>query len=169
MLCLECGAEMRLVQVVEDTTMLVSGYEHQTWQCSGCSSVERRMMFIRKKRQTHRVLVEPVSVEPTQTAIDELIQTEPVEPLVAIQATQTVKAEPSQTAPVETTVSVEAIHEPEPPQANPPQTSAAILQTDASPKTFDEKLRHLTKRATALREAAAESERRAQFNRDWDD
>ena len=35
MLCLECGAEMRLVQVTKDTTMPVSGYEHHTWQCSG--------------------------------------------------------------------------------------------------------------------------------------
>ena len=49
MLCLACGAEMRLVEVVEDTTMLVSGYEHQTWQCSGCDSVEQRTTFIRKK------------------------------------------------------------------------------------------------------------------------
>jgi hypothetical protein len=38
MLCLECGAEMRLLQVTEDTTMFVSGYEHHTWQCSGCST-----------------------------------------------------------------------------------------------------------------------------------
>ena len=45
MLCLACGAEMRLVQVVKDTTMLVSGYQHRTWQCSGCDSVEQRTTF----------------------------------------------------------------------------------------------------------------------------
>jgi len=83
MLCLACGAEMRLVEVVEDTTMLVSGYEHQTWQCSGCDSVEQRTTFIRKK-------------------------------------------------------------------------------------PLDEKLRNLMERATALKEAVAESKRRAQFKRDWD-
>ena len=83
MLCLACGAEMRLVEVVEDTTMLVSGYEHQTWQCSGCDSVEQRTTFIRKK-------------------------------------------------------------------------------------PLDEKLRNLMERATALKEAVAESKRRAQFNRNWD-
>ena len=80
MLCLACGAEMRLVEVVEDTTMLVSGYEHQTWQCSGCDTVEQRTTFIRKK-------------------------------------------------------------------------------------PFDEKLRDLMERATALKEAVAESKQRAQFNR----
>ena len=83
MLCLACGAEMRLVQVVKDTAMLVSGYEHQTWQCSGCSSVEQRTTFIRKK-------------------------------------------------------------------------------------PFDEKLRNLMERATALKEAAAENKRRAQFKHDWE-
>ena len=63
--------------------MLVSGYEHQTWQCSGCDSVEQRTTFIRKK-------------------------------------------------------------------------------------PFDEKLRDLMERATALKQAVAESKRRAQFKRDWD-
>ena len=85
MLCLACGAQMRLVEVVEDTTMLVSGYEHQTWQCSGCSGVEQRMTFSSKK-----------------------------------------------------------------------------------PKPFDEKLRNFMERATALKQAVAESKRRAQFKRDWD-
>ena len=100
MLCLACGAQMRLVEVVEDTTMLVSGYEHQTWQCSGCSSVEQRMTFTRKKGQTRR-------------------------------------------APVE---------------------AAPTAATNASPKPFDEKLRDLMERATALKQAVAESKRRAQFS-----
>src|SRR6478672_8044313 len=60
MLCLECAAEMRLVQVVEDTTMLVSGYEHHTWQCSACSTVERRMTFTREKT--------PTPIAPTDTS-----------------------------------------------------------------------------------------------------
>ena len=46
MLCLECGAEMRLAQVVEDTTMFVPGYEHHTWRCSACSTVEQRFPYI---------------------------------------------------------------------------------------------------------------------------
>jgi hypothetical protein len=167
MLCLACGAEMRLVQVVEDTTLLVSGYEHQTWQCSGCDSVEQRTTFSRKKRPTHtrRVLGERVSVQPTQTATDELTQIQPVEPapVAPIQVEQTAQAERSQTAAVETTVSVEATDKPEPPKAKPPQISAATLQTSVLPKTVDEGLRYLTNRATA------QNKRRAQFKRDWDD
>ena len=173
MLCLECGAEMHLVQVVEDTTMFVSGYEHQTWLCSGCSSVERRMTFTRKKRQTPHSDQEPThvaSVEPTQTVAVQPIQSEPMEPapIVPIQVTQTAPAEPTPTAPAETTVPVKAIHEPGLQQPNHPHPPAAVLQTDASSKTFDEKLRYLTRRATALREAAAESKRHARFNRYWD-
>jgi hypothetical protein len=36
---------MQLVSVLEDSTMLVTGYEHQTWHCSGCDELERRMIF----------------------------------------------------------------------------------------------------------------------------
>ena len=49
MLCMECGAEMRLVEVAKANTMPVSGFEHRTWQCSGCSAVEQRMTFTREK------------------------------------------------------------------------------------------------------------------------
>jgi hypothetical protein len=175
MLCLACGAEMRLVQVVENTTMLVSGYEHQTWQCSGCSGVEERTAFSRKKRQTHRALVEPVSAEPTQTATDELTQIEPAElapmeqaPVAPIQVEQPARVELNHTAPLETTVSLEVTDEPEPPKANPLQMPAATLQASILPKTIDERLQYLAKRATALREAAAQNKRRAQFDRDWD-
>ena len=158
--------------------MLVSGYEHQTWQCSGCSSVEQRMTFTRTKSQTYKAPPETVSVEPTQTATDELIQIEPAEPaaavsiqpapVISIQVEQTVEAELSPTTPVETTVSAEATNEPEPPTAKSPQMSTATLQTGALPTTIDERLRYLTKRATALKEAAAQDKRRAEFNRDWD-
>ena len=118
MLCLACGAEMILVQVVKDTTMLVSGYEHHTWQCSGCSTVEQRMTFTREKT-------------PTQTA--------------SVEPTQTVAVEPTQTAPVEPT-------HPEPP--------AAMFQSSAWAKAL-EKLRSFKERAT-------ETERQAQFSREWD-
>ena len=101
MLCLACGAEMRLVQVAKDATMFVPGYEHHTWQCSGCSTVEQRMTFTREGTPTH----------------------------------------------------------PEPP--------VAMLQTNTWAKAL-EKLRRFEERAMAAKEAARETERRAQFNRDWD-
>ena len=90
MLCWECGAEMRLVQVTKDTTMPVSGYEHHTWQCSGCSTVEQRMTFTRKNTPT-----QIVPVEPTQPMAEEPTRTVSVEP------TQTVPLKSTKAAPVE--------------------------------------------------------------------
>jgi hypothetical protein len=48
MRCLACGAEMRVVEVAADDTMMVTGYEHHTLQCSGCDEVERRLVFSRE-------------------------------------------------------------------------------------------------------------------------
>jgi hypothetical protein len=60
MRCLVCGAEMRLMQVVQDNTMMVPGYEHHTLQCSGCDEVERRFVFNRES--------EPAEPVPVRTA-----------------------------------------------------------------------------------------------------
>ena len=57
MRCMVCGAEMRLMQVVQDNTMMVSGYEHHTLQCSGCDEVERRFVFSRASEPSEPVLV----------------------------------------------------------------------------------------------------------------
>src|SRR5438128_1413867 len=141
MLCLACGAEMRLVQVVKDATMLVSGYEHHTWQCSGCSTVEQRMTFTRGSTPTP-----PVPMEPIQTVPVELTQT------VSVEASQAVPVEPTQAVPVEPA---------------PPKPPAAMPLTKAWAKAL-EKLRKFEDRATAAKEAARETERRAQFNREWD-
>jgi hypothetical protein len=48
MLCISCGAEMRLVQVQPDDTMMVTGYEHRTFLCLGCGETERRLTFTRE-------------------------------------------------------------------------------------------------------------------------
>jgi hypothetical protein len=50
MRCIECGAEMRMLKVARDDTMMVSGYEHHTLECAGCHKVERRLVFSRAKR-----------------------------------------------------------------------------------------------------------------------
>ena len=50
MRCVPCGAEMRLVRVVGDDTMMVPGYEHHTFECSTCGEVERRLVFNRIRR-----------------------------------------------------------------------------------------------------------------------
>ena len=50
MRCVPCGAEMHLVQVVGDDTMMVRGYEHYVFECSACREVERRLIFNRARR-----------------------------------------------------------------------------------------------------------------------
>jgi hypothetical protein len=45
MRCISCGDEMRLVQVVEDKTKMVKGYEQHTFECSGCREIEHRLVF----------------------------------------------------------------------------------------------------------------------------
>jgi hypothetical protein len=48
MRCLACGLNMQVVQVEQDNTMFVPGYEHHTWHCDSCGEVERRLTFIPK-------------------------------------------------------------------------------------------------------------------------
>jgi hypothetical protein len=50
MRCVPCGAEMRLVQVVGEDTMMVPGYEHHIFECLACREVERRLTFNRNRR-----------------------------------------------------------------------------------------------------------------------
>ena len=173
MLCLDCGAEMRLAQVVEDTTMFVSGYEHHTWQCSACSTVEQRMTFSREKTPTQTAQVEPiqsVSAEPGVTAEpSEAMPMEPTEAMpvklteaVPVEPTQRKPLEPVQTLPAELSKTVLAAPtQPEQAHLKPP---AASLQTSARL----EKLRSLQERVTAAKEAASEPERRAEFDRFWE-
>ena len=46
MRCLMCGAEMDLVELVEDTRMEgVPGFRHQTFNCPKCHEIEQRFTF----------------------------------------------------------------------------------------------------------------------------
>jgi len=71
MRCLACGAEMRLMQAVPDNTMMVAGYEHQTWQCSSCNDVERRLAFTRGKTPIENVPMPPAPPQALPTPQDE--------------------------------------------------------------------------------------------------
>jgi hypothetical protein len=62
MLCMGCGAEMRLVQAVADNTMMVPGYEHQTLMCPTCGEIERRLTF----RQPTPWTAAPLDPAPTE-------------------------------------------------------------------------------------------------------
>jgi hypothetical protein len=160
MLCLECGTEMRLVQVVEDTTMLVSGYEHHTWQCPGCSTIERRTIFTREKTPTPRV-----TIEPTHT-----IRAKPA-PTVPIEPTQPVSVKVAQTAPVETTVQVEAAQTEAVKAIQEVSVQPTIQNCQSLPlriNAWAQALNKVQKRETAKREAADEAKRRAEFKVFWD-
>ena len=45
MLCISCGAEMRVARIEQDTTMKAAGYEHQRLECVRCGKTERRLAF----------------------------------------------------------------------------------------------------------------------------
>jgi hypothetical protein len=40
-----CGAVMHLVQVHPADSTLGPGFEHNTFECSGCHDIERRLVF----------------------------------------------------------------------------------------------------------------------------
>ena len=153
MLCLECGAEMRLVQVTEDTTMFVSGYEHHTWQCSGCSTTERRMIFTREKTPTPSV-----TIEPTHTMRAKPAQTVPIE---------STSVQSAQAAPVETTVQVKASQTKAVEKTQMPVQPAIQtlpLRTNAWVKAVEK----VHERETAQRKAADAAKRSAEFKAFWD-
>jgi hypothetical protein len=45
MLCIACGAEMRIARIEQDAAMKAAGYEHQTCECLRCRKTERRLAF----------------------------------------------------------------------------------------------------------------------------
>jgi hypothetical protein len=51
-----CGGEMVLVEAVPDETMMVSGFQHETYMCSVCADVERRFCFKKHAQQEHAVV-----------------------------------------------------------------------------------------------------------------
>ena len=140
-LCLECGGEMTLVQVVQDTTMLVPGYEHHTWWCSHCSRVEKRMTFTRTPTQVP-AMEAPVAVELTETAA-EALQTVPGDliPVGMLQA-----------------AAVETSHQ---------EPTGAMRRSALAEKLRGLKERSAAASAAA-RTNKAETAQRAQFDRDWE-
>jgi hypothetical protein len=81
MRCLGCGAEMRLVQVARDETMMVPGYEDQTFECPQCHEIERRRVFRNAASSSGETsaLVQPSSPE-TPSVAPGSIEAAPTEP-----------------------------------------------------------------------------------------
>ena len=157
MRCMACGAEMMLMNVVQDDTMVVPGFEHHTFKCSECQDVEQRLVFTKQDRYgdipeqaapavapASTVQDEPVAasgllscpVEPDQT-----VSTVPAEPTEPVQPTQTASLAPVQTAPEEPIIE---------------NHTPLSFQRNAWGKALVEKLHNLMERATTAREAANE-------------
>jgi len=62
MRCMACGAEMILMNVIQDETMPVPGFEHRTFMCSECHDVERRLAFIPHAERRQDPVQEPIQV-----------------------------------------------------------------------------------------------------------
>ena len=52
MRCMTCGGEMILMNVVEDNTVAVPGFERHTFMCSECRDTERRLVFTKDGRES---------------------------------------------------------------------------------------------------------------------
>jgi hypothetical protein len=163
------GPTSILPRMYRRDTMAVPGFEHQTFMCSECQDVERRLVFTKQNRDDHtEAMPEQAAspVVPVSTAQDEHVAasgalTRAMAPAqtVSVEPNQAASAEWRQTAPVETTVQVETTRTVpgEPALRNHPPLR---IQRNVWTKAL-EKLH-------AFKERAIETDRRAQFNRVWD-
>jgi hypothetical protein len=154
---------MVLTTVVQDDTMPVAGFEHQTFTCSECQDVEQRLVFARHDRAVHTGPTSgqaAPSVVPAATVQDEQIAA----PDLAVHPLELPATATTQTAPLELT------------QAAQPETPA---QVQTSPTVPGETLptappfqkpvwRKALAKLHTFKERAIETERRTQFNRVWD-
>jgi hypothetical protein len=84
MRCMACGAEMALMNVVQDDTMAVSGFEHHTFMCSGCGDVEQRLVFAKPGEPSSSHAASPVlakAAEPLPSDARPPVVAKPAEPL----------------------------------------------------------------------------------------
>jgi hypothetical protein len=84
MRCMACGAEMALMNVVQDDTMAVSGFEHHTFMCSGCGDVEQRLVFAKPGEPSSSNAASPVLAKPAEPLPSDApppVLAKPAEPL----------------------------------------------------------------------------------------
>jgi hypothetical protein len=72
MRCMACGAEMILMNVVQDDTMAVPGFERQTFMCSACQDTEQRLVFSRGEPEAETSPAQPAQpISPAATIPEE--------------------------------------------------------------------------------------------------
>jgi hypothetical protein len=81
MRCMACGAEMALMNVVQDDTMAVPGFEHHTFMCSGCGDVEQRLVFAKPGEPLPSTEASPVVAKPAEPLP---VVAKPAEPLPVV-------------------------------------------------------------------------------------
>jgi hypothetical protein len=97
-----CGAEMALMNVVQDDTMAVSGFEHHTFMCSGCGDVEQRLVFAKPGEPSSSNAAPPVLAKPAEPLPSDApppVLAKPAEPLPS-DAPPPVVAKPAEPLPV---------------------------------------------------------------------
>jgi hypothetical protein len=97
-----CGAEMALMNVVQDDTMAVSGFEHHTFMCSGCGDVEQRLVFAKPGEPSSSNAASPVLAKPAEPLPSDApppVLAKPAEPLPS-DAPPPVVAKPAEPLPV---------------------------------------------------------------------
>ena len=102
MRCMACGAEMALMNVVQDDTMAVPGFEHHTYMCSGCGDVEQRLVFAKPGEPLPSPAASPVvakPAEPLPSPAASPVVAKPAEPLPSPTASPVV-AKPAEPLPL---------------------------------------------------------------------
>jgi hypothetical protein len=82
---------MLLMNTVQDDTMAVSGFQHQTFMCSSCHDVERRLVFAKQDEQPSvareiGVTAQIGATEPTSAEVEPQYTAPSISPVVADQA-----------------------------------------------------------------------------------
>lgn len=68
MRCMACGANMVLTAVVPDETMMVRGFEHQTFRCLDCNVTEVRLTFTGGAARRAQLITPVPDVQNAQSA-----------------------------------------------------------------------------------------------------
>ena len=80
MRCMACGAKMALMNVVQDDTMAVPGFEHHTFLCSGCGDVEQRLVFAKPGEPGPSHAAPPMPAKPAEPLPSHAAPPMPVKP-----------------------------------------------------------------------------------------
>jgi hypothetical protein len=67
MLCMACDADMMLMKVERNDTMMLLGCEHHAFRCSECHDVKWHLVFVRHGRESYNAPL-PVHAAPPITS-----------------------------------------------------------------------------------------------------